>query len=201
MTGINGELTLGEGANQLGSDQALLMSYGDKAYVVNSGVRMPIDLSDSAVTEALGIQPDAPVQGMSRALYDAVPAGGPLVMPIVPNAGTPSRFNWGPGMVVGSVVASQDVTSGEDRFYVVVGDGVQPVSAVVAAMCASTNPMEPQHFRRFPRTGWPKRLPSTFWTSTTTRAAHCMWWMPLSSRSRAWRGTGRSMTARHSCTC
>jgi type VII secretion protein EccB len=35
---------------------------------------------------------------------------------------------------VGSVVSSQDVTSGEDRFYVVVGDGVQPVSAVVAAM-------------------------------------------------------------------
>jgi type VII secretion protein EccB len=134
VTGINGELTVGEGANRLGSDQALLMSYGDKAYVVNSGVRMPIDLSDRAVTEALGIKPDALVQGMSRALYDALPAGGPLVMPVVPNAGTPPRFNWGPGIVVGSVVSSQDVTSGEDRFYVVVGDGVQPVSAVVAAM-------------------------------------------------------------------
>ena len=35
---------------------------------------------------------------------------------------------------MGSVVSSQAVTSGEDRFYVVVGDGVQPVSPVVAAM-------------------------------------------------------------------
>ena len=134
VTGINGGLTLGDGADLLGEGQALLMSYGDKAFVVHGGVRMPVDLADRAVTEALGIEPGTLVQGMSRALYDAIPAGGPLVVPVVPDAGSPARFDWGPGIVVGSVVSSQAVTSGEDRFYVVVGDGVQPVSPVVAAM-------------------------------------------------------------------
>ncbi|MFH0722240.1 type VII secretion protein EccB, partial [Citrobacter braakii] len=36
--------------------------------------------------------------------------------------------------LVGSVVSSRDEASGEDRFYVVATDGVQPVSRVVAAM-------------------------------------------------------------------
>jgi type VII secretion protein EccB len=134
VTGINGELTLGEGADLLGDHRALLMSYGDQAFVVHAGVRMPVDLADRTVTEALGIEPGALVQGMSRALYDAIPAGGPLVVPVVPNAGAPARFDWGPSIVVGTVVSSQDVTSGADRFYVVVGDGVQPVTPVAAAM-------------------------------------------------------------------
>lgn len=134
VTGINGELTSGDSAARLGAGEALLLSYAGKAFVVSNGVRMPIDLGDRAVTDALGVASGAPVQAMSRALYDALPAGGPLVVPSVPDAGAPPQFDWGPGIVVGSVVSSHDVTSGQDRFYVVVGDGVQPVSPVVAAM-------------------------------------------------------------------
>lgn len=71
---------------------------------------------------------------MSRALFDAIPARGAIVVPTVPNAGAVSPFNWGRGVVVGSVVSSQDVAGGPDQFYVVLGDGVQPVSPVVAAL-------------------------------------------------------------------
>ena len=134
VTGIDGELTLGQGAGQLGDGQAVLLSYGPQAFVVSNGVRMPVDLSDRAVTTALGIDPSATVAAMSRALFDALPAGGPLTVPTVPGAGSPAPFAWGPGIVVGSVVAGQDVASGADRFYVVLADGVQQVSPVVAAM-------------------------------------------------------------------
>jgi type VII secretion protein EccB len=134
VTGINGKLALGEGADLLAGDEGLLLSFDGVTYLVHNGMRMPIDLGDRAVTSALGVDSGAPVQVMSRALFDALPAGGPLVVPPVPDAGAPSRFGWAPGLVVGSVVSSQDVTGGEDRFFVVLEDGVQQVSPVVAAM-------------------------------------------------------------------
>ncbi|KWX20461.1 hypothetical protein AFM11_30255 [Mycolicibacterium wolinskyi] len=134
VTGIDGRLTLGEGADRLGDDEGLLLAFDGVTYVVHGGVRMPVDLADRAVTSALGIEAAARPQVMSRALFDALPAAGPLVVPPVPNAGAPSRFQWVPGLVVGSVVASQDVTGGEDRFFVVLDDGVQEISPVVAAM-------------------------------------------------------------------
>ena len=75
----------------------------------------------------------APVE-LSQAIVDAVPAGRPLVVPAVPRAGEPTTVNVGTPVVIGSVVVSQDVASGNDQFYVVLADGVQPVSSVVAAM-------------------------------------------------------------------
>lgn len=134
VTGINGTLTFGQGADVLGDDAAVLMSFDGITYLVHDGVRMPVDLGDRAVTTSLGIAPGAGVQPMSRALFDAIPARGAIVVPTVPNAGAVSPFNWGRGVVVGSVVSSQDVAGGPDQFYVVLGDGVQPVSPVVAAL-------------------------------------------------------------------
>ena len=63
VTGINGELSLGREPINSAPIRHCSMSYGDKAYVVNSGVRMPIDLSDRAVTEALGIKPGGAGEG------------------------------------------------------------------------------------------------------------------------------------------
>lgn len=134
VTGINGSLTFGDGAAPLGDDSAVLMSFDGVTYLVYRGWRMPVDLGDRAVTTALGIAPGAPVQVMSRALLAALPAKGPIVVPSVANAGAPSQFKWGPGVVVGSVVSSQDVAGGPDRLYVVLDDGVQQISPVVAAM-------------------------------------------------------------------
>lgn len=139
VNGIDGELTLGPGSQELSGGAATLLAYNRQTYVVTDGVRMPVDLTDRTVTGALGVDPSSPVAGMSRALFDALPAGEPLVVPQVPDAGSPAHFEWGPAVVVGSVVASQDVATGSDRFYVVVADGVQPVSAVVAAMLRQQN--------------------------------------------------------------
>jgi type VII secretion protein EccB len=134
ITGINGELTMGDRARELGGDMALLGTFDGQTYVITNGVRMPVDLSDRAVTDPVGLEEaGAPVE-LSQAIVDAVPAGRPLVVPAVPRAGEPSTVNLGTPMVNGSVVVSQDVASDNDQFYVVLPDGVQPVSSVVAAM-------------------------------------------------------------------
>ncbi|WP_268968285.1 type VII secretion protein EccB [Mycolicibacterium arabiense] len=135
ITGINGELTMGDRARDVGSDTAVLGTFNGQAYVINNGVRMPVDLSDRAVTDPMGLDAGAPVQ-LSQAMVDALPAGRPLTVPAVPGAGEPTTVNLGTPapLVNGSVVVSQDVASGNDQFYVVFDDGVQPVSSVVAAM-------------------------------------------------------------------
>jgi type VII secretion protein EccB len=136
ITGINGELTMGDRARDVGSDTAVLGTFNGQAYVITNGVRMPVDLSDRAVTDPMGLEDaGAPVQ-LSQAMVDALPAGRPLTVPAVPGAGEPTTVNLGTPepLVNGSVVVSQDVASGNDQFYVVFDDGVQPVSSVVAAM-------------------------------------------------------------------
>jgi type VII secretion protein EccB len=134
VTGINGELTMGDRAREIGGGTALLGTFEGQTYVITNGVRMPVDLSDRAVTDPVGLEDaGAPVE-LSQAILDAVPAGRPLVVPAVPRAGEPSTVNVGTPMVNGSVVVSQDVASGNDQFYVILPDGVQPVSSVVAAM-------------------------------------------------------------------
>lgn len=138
VTGIDGALSLGQEANELAQDQAVLLSYRQRSYLVAGGLRMPLDLADSAVTSALGIH-GVSGAGMSRALFDALPAGGPLVVPVVPEAGSPARVDVGAAVVVGAVVASQDVASSTDQFFVVLSDGVQPISPVVAAMLRQKN--------------------------------------------------------------
>jgi type VII secretion protein EccB len=134
VTGINGELTLADRAREVGGDAAVVGVFDGQAYVITGGVRMPVDLSERAVTGPVGLdEASAPVD-LSQAVVDAVPAGRPLVVPAVPGAGEPTAVNVGTPVVIGSVVVSQDVASGQDQFYVVLADGVQPVTSVVAAM-------------------------------------------------------------------
>lgn len=134
VTGIDGELTVAEGANVLDPGQAVLMSYGTQTFVVSSGLRMPLDTADRAVASPLGVEPGRKIPAMSRALFDAIPAGGRLVVPVVPDAGAPSPISLGMPLVNGAVVVTREVSSSVDQFYVVTGDGVQPISPVVAGM-------------------------------------------------------------------
>lgn len=134
VTGINGMLTTGDGAVDLASGHSVLMSFENQAFVVSDGVRMPIDVSDRAVAGPLGIEVGRPVIQMSRALYDAIPAGGRLVVPVVPDAGAPSPVALGVPLVNGAVVVTRDIATSTDHYYVVTGDGVQAISPVVAEM-------------------------------------------------------------------
>lgn len=139
VTGIDGELTMGDRSHELAEGRAVVGTFGGQAFVITGGVRMPVDLSDRAVTGPLGLDTSIPAMVLSKAIVDAIPAGRPLVVPAVPAAGLPSSVDLGVPVVVGTVVVSQDVASGEDHFYVVLTDGVQQVSSVVAQMLRQHN--------------------------------------------------------------
>lgn len=130
VTAIAGELS-GERAAAMKPDQALLATHRGITYLVWDGKRSKIDPADRAVTFNLGLDPAAvrPVE-MSNALFDAMPATEPLIVPPVPEAGTPSRLV--PGSVVGRVLETQDAAGQVNGFYVLLPNGVQKVSAFVA---------------------------------------------------------------------
>ncbi|BBC69046.1 hypothetical protein MMRN_p0150 (plasmid) [Mycobacterium marinum] len=89
---------------------------------------------------ALGLGEDA-VSGsrpMSRALLDAVPVGPELSVPVIPGAGLPAWFAGAPGPV-GTVVSTPQV-GGQTAYSVVLTDGVQPVSPVVAQVLQNAGP-------------------------------------------------------------
>ena len=66
----------------------------------------------------------------SNALFDAMPATEPLVVPAIPDIGTPSK--WLPGSTVGSVLETQDANGAVTGFYALLPDGVQKITSFVA---------------------------------------------------------------------
>ena len=59
-----------------------------------------------------------------------MPATEPLVVPAIPELGTPSR--WLPGSAVGSVLETRDANGAVTGFYVLLPNGVQKITSFVA---------------------------------------------------------------------
>lgn len=130
VTTIAGELSGGR-AGPMPPAQAMLATHRGATYLIWNGQRSHIDPTDRAVTFNLGLDPGAvrPVE-MSTALFDAMPATEPLVVPVIPEAGAPSRLLA--GSVVGRVLETRDANGQVSGFYVLLPDGVQKVTAFVA---------------------------------------------------------------------
>lgn len=137
VTAIGGELTGGR-AEPMTGKQALLATHRGSTYLVWNGQRSRIDPADRAVTFNLGLDPGVtrPVE-LSNALFDAMPATEPLVLPAIPEAGTPSRVL--PGSVVGRVLQTEDANGDVSGFYVLLAGGVQKVTAFVADLLRTAN--------------------------------------------------------------
>ncbi|MEU7632232.1 type VII secretion protein EccB [Nocardia sp. NPDC049220] len=138
-TAIGGPLTLDGDANrQLGDGEARLLRddtttwlvYGDSEKRI---VRAAIDLSNTAVAMALGIDSTAPVIAASKGLVNAIPEAPPLRVPEVPGAGDMMTLSSGFTSPVGSVltVSTPDQTA---SYYLVSQTGLIRVTAVLAAM-------------------------------------------------------------------
>lgn len=140
MTVIAGQLTLGDRADVLKNNQAILVSFGGATYAVWDGQRSRIDLADRAVSVNLGLDPGvvAPVQ-ISKALFDAMPATEPIVVPVVPGAGAPSPWPTLGGLPVGAVVEVREAGGAKGRFYVVLTAGLQPVTEFTANLLRTAN--------------------------------------------------------------
>ncbi len=130
VTAIAGELST-QRAEPMGTSRALLATHRGQTYLVWNGQRSRIDPADRAITFNLGLDPAAvhPVE-MSNALFDAMPAAEPLVVPVIPETGTPSR--WLPESVVGQVLHTQDAGGQVSGFYVLLPGGIQKITEFVA---------------------------------------------------------------------
>ncbi|MCV7191758.1 type VII secretion protein EccB [Mycolicibacterium brumae] len=130
VTAIAGPLDRGRAA-ELPEQQAVLASHDGDTLLVWNGHRARIDYRDRALTFNLGLDPGhtRPVP-ISTALFDALPASEPIVVPRIPGAGQDSR--WLPGTPVGTVLATRAATGTSNGFYVLLPDGIQQISEFVA---------------------------------------------------------------------
>jgi type VII secretion protein EccB len=130
VTAIAGQLS-GDRSEPMTEQQALLATHRGATFVIWNGQRSAIDPADRSVTFNLGLDPGVtrPVE-LSSALFDAMPATEPIAVPVIPDAGTPSRLL--PGSVVGRVLETRDASGETSGFYVLGPNGVQKITAFVA---------------------------------------------------------------------
>jgi ESX secretion system ATPase EccB len=117
--------------------QAMLVSYRNKTWLVTDTGRHAIDLSDRAVTSAVGIPVTAKSTPISESLFNATPNGGPWLLAQVPNRGAPNTLGLQANLVVGTVFES--VLDSGAQHYVVLPDGVAKVNDTTAAALRASN--------------------------------------------------------------
>ena len=142
MTVIDGQPDLGQRRHVLGADDAMVRRYGDAVWLIRDGRRSLINQGARAVLLALGLGEDA-VSGsrpMSRALFDAIPVGPELSVPVIPGGRVHRRGLPGAPGPVGTVVSTPQV-GGQTAYSVVLSDGMQPVSPVVAQVLQNAGPV------------------------------------------------------------
>jgi len=133
----------GARAGALRSGQAVLVDSplegSNTTWLLWDGKRSQIDLSDHAVTNALGLDAPAP-RPVAQGLFNAIPEAPPLTAPAIPNAGAAPSFSV--PAPIGAVVVSYglDKSAADNaRYYAVLPDGLQPISPVLAAILRNTN--------------------------------------------------------------
>jgi type VII secretion protein EccB len=102
-------------------------------YLLYDGWRARVDLRNRAVVSALQLDGVIP-RTVSRALLDATPEAPPIVVPHIPDAGSPGPLR---GLAVGSVVRVD--RAGDEEYYVVLARGVQRIGEVAADLIRFTD--------------------------------------------------------------
>lgn len=117
--------------------QGVLVSHQNGDWLITDTGRHAIDLSDRAVTSAVGIPVDARATPISEGLYNALPNTGPWMLPQIPGAGAPNTLGLPATLVIGSVF--QTLAESGAQQYVVLSDGVAKISATTAAALRASN--------------------------------------------------------------
>lgn len=134
-TVIAGDLTLNDDIRRASAAQMLLVRSGDTVYLIFDGVRAVIDPSDSVVINALHLQ-QAQVRPISAALLNTFPLVPPIRSVTIEGAG--SVIPGFPAYPVGSIVKTVD--SRGEQLYVVLPNGLQPISSAAADIIRYSNP-------------------------------------------------------------
>lgn len=135
---IANEPALSDAIHLLGDNNSALVTYRDATYLVDSAGRHAIDMTNTAITAAIGLPPSAiTTVPLSEALYNSLPAADAFALPFIQSAGEPNRFDLDPGIRIGTVIA--DSTNADRQTYLVLADGLAKVNQVTAAALRNTN--------------------------------------------------------------
>ncbi|BBX19342.1 type VII secretion protein EccB [Mycolicibacterium duvalii] len=160
-------LALDASVGPMRPDQGMLVSFDGQDWLVTAAGRHAIDLSDRAVTSAVGIPVTARSAPISQGLFNALPNAGPWRLPEIPAAGTPNTVGLPPELVVGSVFKT--MTESDQQHFAVLPNGVAKVNDTTAAALRATNShgliappsMEPSAVARIPEQVYASPLPDT----------------------------------------
>ncbi|AXK86381.1 MULTISPECIES: type VII secretion protein EccB [Nocardia] len=182
---LAGDLELGEKASVLGADQALLVKVKEQAYLVYDNSRARVDMSDRKVTDALGITGMTP-RPVGEGLLNAIPEVLPIIPPKINDPGASVSYQIG-GHRVGDVV---QVATEPDKDYVVLQDGLQPVTKLTADIIRNTyrSSATSTHIDQTDRVSapvaaslpvdtYPERQPSI--VEVKDRPISCLSWKPI----------------------
>jgi type VII secretion protein EccB len=179
-------------SHAVGREQALLVTptSGGSTYLLYDGRRAVVDVHESAVVRALGLEGLVP-RPVSSVLLNLVPETPQITAP--PIAGAGSRGPAGlAGFPVGSVL--RVARSGGDEYYVVLQGGVQRVGQLTADLVRFTNShntrtaiaVAPDVIRTasavtlLPVSGFPDKAQTA---AVVDGATLCVRWMPSASGS------------------
>jgi type VII secretion protein EccB len=107
---------------------AVLADVGGLTYLIYDGVRAQIDLADPVVANGLHLQGATP-RPVSLGLFNAFPQVDPIKAVAIDGVGQPSTV-LPPSYPIGSILRTED--SRGQQLYVLLRDGIQPVSAAAA---------------------------------------------------------------------
>ncbi|NLU81759.1 type VII secretion protein EccB [Rhodococcus sp. HNM0569] len=130
-----GQPTLGSGDRMLAGSQSFLVENRGVSYLVHDGKKARIDMNDSVVTRALGIEGHEP-RAVSTGLLNALPESAPIVPPQVPDRGEHPEFGQFGDRKIGSVVQSSDGQG--TQYYVILRDGIQNIDRAAALILMNT---------------------------------------------------------------
>jgi type VII secretion protein EccB len=198
VTVIDGTPDLSGHRQVLNGSDAVVLRYGDEAWVVRQGRRSKIDATNRSVLLPLGLTPEqvSMAKPMSRALYDALPVGPELTVPEIPNAGSAATFGGAPGPV-GTVIVTPQI-SGPQQYSLVLADGVQTLPPLVAQILqnaggpgGNTKPVtvEPSALAKMPvvnkldLSSYPDNPLNVM--DMRENPATCWWWQKTSGENRA----------------
>ncbi|WP_024800365.1 type VII secretion protein EccB [Nocardia sp. BMG51109] len=137
-TVVAGGPDLGDRIHPVGSNQALLVEHDGQTYLVYDGHRARLDPTNSALVRTLGLSAHR-AREVGPGLLNATSEVPPVESPTIAGAGQP-----GPGPLsnvpVGGVISVAGLNSGGNPdLYVVLGNGVQPISSFTAELIRNAN--------------------------------------------------------------
>ncbi|MEU0497957.1 type VII secretion protein EccB [Mycobacterium sp. NPDC006124] len=164
-TAIGGPLTKGADTATMGGNQARLVGYDNRTWLIYSRpdgvvIRSTVNITDPIVADALGLRADDLVLPISQGLFNAIPAEPPLIAPAIAGVGERPAFALDKPLTVGTILSARDL-GGQKKYYATLADGVQEVSLTAATMIRAANPqvstepveVGPDELASFPKSG------------------------------------------------